>query len=72
MSGCFTVLAKSVVVMVTREETVTRQQCLCPEPADAVLTAGEQNIADCTSIRRKEERKERNSHEMTLMSAGEY
>lgn len=47
-------LARGVVVMETRQEAVTRQQCLCPEPTHAVLTAGEQNITHGTSVRREE------------------
>lgn len=44
-----TVLPSSVVVMETRQKAVPRQERLCPEPAHAVLTAGEQNVAHCTS-----------------------
>lgn len=33
--------------MVTRQETVTRQQRLSPKPTHIVLTAGEQNITHC-------------------------
>lgn len=47
-------LTTVVVVMVTGQEAVTRQQRLCPEPAHAVLTAGEQNVTHSTSVRREE------------------
>lgn len=53
-SECVTVLASGVVVMVTGQEAVTGQQCLRPKPTHAVLTAGEQNITHCTSVRREE------------------
>lgn len=49
-----TVLASGVVVMVIGKKAVTRQQRLCPKPTHAVLTAGEQNITHCTSVRRGE------------------
>lgn len=48
---CVTVLAGSEVVMVTREMAVTWKESLGPEPAHTVLTAGEQNITHCTSVR---------------------
>lgn len=51
-SQCVTVWASGVVVMVPGQEAVTWQQRLCPEPTHAVLTAGEQNVAHCTSARR--------------------
>lgn len=52
--GCGTVLARSVVVMVTRQEAVTRQERLCPESTHAVLTAGEQNVTHGASVMREE------------------
>lgn len=54
ISGCVTLLARSRVVIVTGQEAVTWQQRLCPEPTHAVLTAGEQNVTHCTSVRREE------------------
>lgn len=48
-SVCLTVLPSSVVVMETGQKAVPRQERLCPEPAHAVLTAGEQNVAHRTS-----------------------
>lgn len=48
-SVCITVLPSSVVVMETGQKAVPRQERLCPEPAHAVLTAGEQNVAHGTS-----------------------
>lgn len=45
-----TLLVRSIVVMVTRQEAVTRQQCLCPQATHAVLTTGEQNITYCTPV----------------------
>lgn len=51
-SVCITVLSSTVVVMETGQKAVPRQERLCPEPAHAVLTAGEQNVAHCTSGQR--------------------
>lgn len=66
-------LARSVVVMVTGQEAVTGQQCLCPEPTHAVLTAGEQNVTHCASVVRREEgegKMKDNSRELGMKSGG--
>lgn len=57
-----------MAAMVTGDEAVTWQQRLCPHPADAVLTAGKENITHCPSVRKKGNENKDNSKELVLLS----